>query len=499
MTDSAVKDGGRPEVGRLASKGAALTIASQLVKVVLTFVTTIVVARVLSADQYGVVAMVAPITAFLVLFQNLGLGQATLQAKELTFEQSNAMFWLNMAASAVVAATMLALSPGVWWFYGDPRPAYVMAASAVTVLLLGLRLQHSALLNREMSFGALTRNEMIAAGATAAGTIGLAFLLESYWALWGGALIGAAASTAGIWRASKFRPRLGLRLAGVRDLVKIGADFTGFDIVNFFSRNADNVLIARVWGSGAVGLYDRSYKLMLLPLQNFNWPLGRVVVPSLIRLRDDATRYRAAYLRVIRAISLATVPGIAAAAIASREVITVLLGSRWEAAAPIFFWLSLAGVTQPLTSATGWLFMTSGRSRAMLYWGAFSSTVMVISFVVGIGNGPVGVARAYFVGQASMIPALIFVVTRSTPVSMASLYAVMLPTPLAGVAAWMMVSQWRGTLGDIPFLAVTVVACYALAIVAQGVTRDGRATLVTIVSHGWSMIPKCRKKTAQHG
>jgi PST family polysaccharide transporter len=477
-------------VGRVASRGAALTVASQVAKIGLTFVTTIVVARLLSAEQYGVVAMVSPVTGFLLLFQNLGLGQAALQSRELTSEQSNAMFWLNMVASFVVALLMLALSPGVWWFYDDPRPAYVMAASGIIVMLSGLQLQHIALLNRDMRFGAISRNEILTAAVTAAATIILALVLRNYWALWGGAAVGAIISTSAIWLSSAWRPRWGFDLKGTRKLIAVGADVTGFNVVNFFARNADNVLIARVWGSEAVGLYDRSYKLMLLPLQNFNWPLGRVVVPSLLRLRDDPARYRVAFLRIIRAISLATVPGVAAAAIASREVVVMLLGEKWTAAGPIFFWLSLAGVTQPMTSALGWLFLTSDRSRAMLYWGMFGSTVTLVSFFVGISDGAVGVARAYFVGQTVLIPPLIFVCTRSTSVSASSLCAVMLPTPLAGVGAWLLIEQWRGEIGLVPFLALAVIACYTFAIVAHAATRDGRATLVAMLRHGWSVLPK---------
>lgn len=491
-------DGGAG-VGRTASRGAALTVASQLAKVGLTFLTTVVVARVLSADEYGVVAMVAPVTGFLMLFQSLGLGQAVVQSKELSYEQTNAMFWLNMAASAAVALAMVALAPGVWLFYDDPRPAYIVAASAVTVILSGLRLQHSALLTREMRFGALSLNEIIVAGATAAGTIALAFLLESYWALWGGGVIGAVVSTIAIWRVSKWRPRFGFDLKGTRDLVRVGADFTGFDVVNFFARNMDNVLIARFWGSSEVGLYDRSYKLMLLPLQNFNWPLRRVAVPALLRLQGEPARYRHAFLRVIRAISLATVPGIAAAAIASQEVIAVLLGGKWLAAGPIFFWLSLAGVTQPMTSALGWLFITSHRSRAMFHWGVFSSAVTVASFFVGIGDGAVGVARAYFVGQALLIPPLVFYCTRSTPISMPALYAAMLPTPLAGAAAWLLIERWRSGLSDLAFLGLAVVACYLLAVVAQAVTREGRSTLALLAGHARSVLPARRRGTSRRG
>jgi len=479
----------QPSLARRAARGVAITGVSQGCKILLGFGTTVIVARLLTPGDFGVLAMVAPVTGFLQLFQNLGLSQATIQARDLTSEQSNAMFWINVAAAVCVAVLMVALAPLVGMFYDDVRPAYIMAATALTVLVAGFKLQHQALLNREMRFANLSLNEVAAAVTTSLATIFAALLLNSYWALWLGTLLGGLMSTAMMWRASRWRPRLGVRLGGTRELIGIGANVTGFDVANFCARNADNVIIARAFGGYSAGLYDRSYKLMLFPLQNINWPLARVVLPTLRRLQDQPEQFAKAFLTVIRGLSIAAVPGVLAAAICSGELIEILLGPNWAEAAPIFFWLSLAGVIQPVVSATGWLFISTGRTRQMAKWGLFASTVTVLSFFAGLPWGTQGVAAAYFIGQLFLAPILFRYVTASTPVSARSIYGVLLPTLIGGAITWACTRLIGDALPTIAFVAFTFVGTYSLSLLAHCLTREGREALGRILQLGRAALP----------
>jgi PST family polysaccharide transporter len=483
-------------LGRKAARGAAITGISQGCKMVLAFGTTIIVARLLTPSDFGVIAMVAPIAGFLQLFQNLGLSQATVQARELSSEHSNALFWINVAAAACVALLMVAIAPLVGVFYEDIRPAHIIAATGLTVLVAGFKLQHQALLNRHMRFGSLSLNEVAAAVTTSLATITAAVVLDSYWALWFGAFMGQVMSTAMMWRASGWRPRLGVNLSGTRELINVGANVTGFDIANFFARNADNIIVAKAFGVTSAGLYERSYKLMLFPLQNINWPLARVVLPTLRRLQDLPELFAMAYLTVIRALTVAAMPGILAAAICSDDLIAVLLGPRWAEAAPIFFWLSLAGVIQPVSSATGWLFLATGRSRQMAKWGLFASSVTVLSFFAGLPWGPEGVAAAYFISQLLLLPFQFKYSTASTPVSARSLYATMLPTLVAGAITATCAHFLEGELSTIGFVAFTFVATYGLSFLAQCSTRGGREAIGRLLQLGRSALPARASRSA---
>jgi PST family polysaccharide transporter len=464
-------------MGIKAARGIASTAFSQIVKVVSTMLTTIVVARILSPSDYGVAAMVAPLTGLILIFQNLGLTQAVVQARDLDPEHSNALFWLNMLVSVATALVMLALSPLAARFYGDQRAGYVTAATALTVLVSGMKLQHQALLNREMRFHALSVNDVVVAVSTFLFTLGAALVWRNYWSIWLGAFLGASVSTVMIWASCPWRPRLGAQFAGIRRLVAFGANLTGFNFVNFLARNLDNVLIAKAEGADAVGLYDRSYKLMLFPLQNINQPLSRVMIPVLSRLAKEPDRYRRAYQLAIRALVLLSMPGIFAASICSDSLIPFLLGPRWAAASPIFFWLSLTAIVQCVPNTTGWLYISSGNTRRMMYWGLFSSAVSIVSFFVGLRGGATGVAKAYFASQLLIVPVLYHYATRGTPITQRFLYLSQAPALLGGLLAWSVLSLAGKGLAIGPMIAMALVFSYGSTMAMQACTANGRRDL----------------------
>lgn len=474
---------GKPEAEkrqfrRVAARGAAYSGVAQGLKLLLSMTSIVVVARLLSPSDFGVIAMTSPITGFILIFQNLGLNQAVVQARTITEEQTNALFFYNLAASAAIALTFLAIAPLVGLFYEDQRPALVTAASALTVLLTGTTLQHTALLNRAMRFRALSFVEVTVAAANLAFTVGFAVWLRSYWALWLGAFCGTIVNTMLVWRIDRWRPSRKIQWGSARGMVKFGANLTGFNILNFVRKNIDNVLIAKVWGSSALGLYDRSYKLMMFPLEKVNSPLARVILPALARVQDEPARYRRMFLLSVQALSICSVPGIMAVAMCSDLVIPLLFGARWSDASPIFFWLSLAAVSQPVSNATGWLFISSGRTKEMFQWGLYSTPVTIGAFLIGLPWGPVGVAKAYFLSQAVTVPVLYYWCTRGTSVTARDLYAAILPTLLGGILAWCIVLLARQHLSGVLIVGIAIACSYGFSIAVQAATKKGRTALV---------------------
>ena len=151
------------------------------------------------------------------------------------------MFWINILASVTIAIALLALAPLVAWFYNDDRAGYFTSASAVTVLLMGLCLQHSALLNRQMKFRTLSMIDLATAAVAFLATALSAYLLRSYWAILVGTVVSLTLAAFLTWKASPFRPSLGISQSGVGDMVRFGRDLTGFNFLTFLSRNLDNV------------------------------------------------------------------------------------------------------------------------------------------------------------------------------------------------------------------------------------------------------------------
>ena len=423
--------------------------------------------------------MVTPIVAFASLFQEFGLQQAVIQSRDITQEQQTRLFWLNIALSIVVAGSLALASPMIAAFYGDERVRLLAICWTVPLLAGALGAQHQALLARNARFGAMATIDVAAISAGFAAAIVAAWLWQSYWALWVSAVVTAAATSIGQWSRSGWRPGAPWTRAKVGPLLHFGANLTGFSFLNFFSRNLDNVIIARFAGGTALGFYDRAYKLLLFPLQNINAPVTRVMVPLLSRVQAEPERFRQAYIKAAGLVALATIPGIATATACSEEVMRVLLGPAWLPAAAIFGWLGISGLMQPISNTTGWVFIAQGKSRQMLLWGIYSSVVTVASFFIGIYWGVTGLAAAYAIGGwVVRLPVLYAMLDRIGPVSAKDLAFLQLPLTAAAVATFA-IAYGLADLGfsGIALILMVLVTAYALSALTMLTYPQGRGIL----------------------
>lgn len=413
---------------RSVQAGAIVTGSSQAVVAICQIVSVIVLSRLLTPSDFGIVAMSWPVIGLLSIFQDFGLTQATVQRPGITRQDVNFLFWLNVGISGLVALAIFATAPLAAAFYSEPKIAALLMAMSCLVLIQGLGAQHTALLNRRMRFPALSAMEVAGALGGLATSVTWALVAPSYWALFGGSLVTVLLPVIIAWTLSGWRPGLPRRAEGARALVNFGAGLTGFNLSNFVARNADNVLIGRFLGGAPLGLYDRAYKLMLMPLRQATNPLARVMVPTLARLSDDPARYRQAYLTVVPLLLIALVPGVAALIIVAPTFIPFLLGPEWQESALIFSALGFAGLLQPLNNPAGWLFISQGRSRDFMIWGVVTAITSVAAFVIGLPYGVYGVAVCYTVSEYLRTPFLWWFIGRKGPVKVRDMLASAGPT-----------------------------------------------------------------------
>lgn len=493
---------GPSSFGRSAAGGAAWLGMAQAVRLGLTVLSTAIIARILTPGDYGVLAMVGPILALIMMFQDLGLSTAAIQARSLTAEQSSGLFWLNMLASGGLAVFLLLLSPAIGWFYGDARAGHVAALSGVGLLISGAGLQHSALLNRDLRFAALGRAEIAGLAVSYGGAILLAVLLRSYWALVLGTLAGSLVQTLLYWQASTFRPSRP-HLRGIGELARFGGHVTGFSLLNFCVRNLDDVLVARFAGASAAGLYDRSYKLMMMPIQNINGPISRLLQPILSRLQGEPERYRRVYGLAIRGTMLAIAPGVAVMALTSDRFMPWLLGAQWSGAGPIFFWLGLTGLIQPISNLTGLLFITTGRGKALVRWGVVSAVVTIVAFAIGIRGGAIGIAQALFWSALIRLPLLYRWSCADTPVPARDLYAAQIEPLIGACAVPLLIGVAGASLPFLPMFLASVALAYPAALLTSCLTHGGRARTIDLlrfaIRHAMQMLPRRARAAAVPG
>lgn len=436
-----VSDNLNRNLAQKSVRGGMTTMGSQAAQFVLSIVSTVILARLLTPVDYGLIGMVTVVVNFVEMFKDAGLSMATVQKEKITHEQISTLFWLNVLISAVLGFCVLAGSPLVAWFYGKPELTAVTAALSFSFIISGLPIQHQALLRRHMRFGTLAGIQIASQVITIIVSIVLACLGWRYWALVGGTLASALASTLLTFSFCPWIPGRMQRGTGVREMLKFGGHLTGFNFINYFSRNADNILIGRVIGADALGLYAKAYQLFMMPINQIRVPITNVAMPALSALKDQPERYLKYYQRLIDIMATLTVPLTLYCFVEAEFLISLVLGAQWLSAVPVFRVLAVAGVVQSITSTAGLVQLSFGYSARYFKWGVVGAFVFVGSCIIGLPYGIVGVATAYACANLLITFPTLFYCYYKTPVSVSLfLRTLIMPFLISGIAAGLLVT-----------------------------------------------------------
>ncbi|MEO0964127.1 MAG: lipopolysaccharide biosynthesis protein [Planctomycetota bacterium] len=410
-------------LGKRSARGGVYTLGSTAFNFVVTTVSTILITRQLTDEDFGLYGMVIVLTGFANLFANFGLSRAVVQRPHVTHEQVSTLFWINLGICGALALIVAAATPLIVAFYDEPRLAPINLAMAGLFVVAGLGRQHRALLERRMEFGRI--NLVASCNAPVGAILGVvvAFLGGGYWALVaipaGTAVVGAL----GMWLACGWVPGPPRRRTGVRDMLAFGGHVTGFQFINYLSRNADNAMLGYAWGAAPLGLYTRAYSLMMLPITRVNAPLSTVIIPALSRLNGEPDRYRMAFRQAVALTAGFSAPLVMLLAALAPEFIPVLFGESWASMTPIFLALSPATLMACTNAATNWLYLSHGHVRQQTRVVAVSTFFALVSMAAGVQWGAIGLAIAISAFRvAAKLPIFAFA-CRPTPVGVGDFLA----------------------------------------------------------------------------
>jgi PST family polysaccharide transporter len=422
------------DLGRRTIWGGAVAIGAQLTRFVLQLASSAIMARLLMPADFGLVAMAATITGFIGIFADLGLSVATVQRKELDQDTVSAMFLLNLGVGFLIMIFAFVAAPVAAWGFGDERVQWVVIALAPQIILASAGVQHSALLQRGMHWLTIQWTGIAAQIGGALVGIILAWRTDiGYWALVAQSLAGILLSLVLLWTACPWRPSMVGQWKEAHSALFFGLNLTGFNLINYFHRQFDNVLIGWRWGPGELGFYTRAYAVLTLPLSLINGPIGSAVTPALCRLQGDGVRWRRTYLEALGATTLIS-SGFTAMLIATAEpLVTLLYGPNWSETAKIFQFLAISMFAAAPANTMGWIYISLGRTKRLFQWSLVSTPAIVAGFFVGLPFGAAGLALAYsIVMWLITIPCLAFAAHRA-PVSVAAMLRVIVVPTAAGI------------------------------------------------------------------
>lgn len=425
------------EVKQRSVAGAAATVARRVATQVIQLGATVLLARLLTPSETGLVAMVAAVTGFGGLLADLALTNVTARLPQLTHSQSSNLFWLRLLLSTLVTCIVFVAAPLVSHFYGDPRATAALSVLAIGIVLNALGAQHAALLRRNLRFVVMARVAVASAAVTAGVSVVAALQGLGYWALIAGALAGSTCSLLLLWHGCQWRPSLPRPGTGTLTLLAEGAQLSSFSVLGYISGNISQVVIGRAWGAAEAGLYVRGANLHAQMLAILWAPLDAIAGPAMARLRAEPERMARYYYRVSMLLVTATLPVMFLGVALPLELTRVLLGPQWDSSADVLRWLAAGALPTVVSHTASWVFFSVSSARTVTRWGLIGWPAMILATLVGSPFGPVGIAVALSSTAAVLTVPCLLTAFGGTSIRLATLLRTVTPGLAAAIIAAM--------------------------------------------------------------
>jgi len=385
------------ELRRLAIRGAAATLFAAALSLALRVVPTVVLARLLTPADFGVVTMVTTFSLLLMSFGTSGFTEAVIQPEEMNRFQASNLFWITCAIGLVLTIGFAALGPLLARFFRNPLVTRVAVATSVAIFISGVATVHTALLKRGMRFTAVSVNDVVALAVYSAVGILLAFRGWGYRALVAAIVAQALSTTIGAWWLCRWVPSLPRRGVGTGAILRFAAHVYGRFSANYFARNFDNVLVGWQFNAAALGYYKKAYDLFALTASQVTGPLHSVALAALSRLNQEPARFKRYLANSLGIVALVGMAVGADLTLVGQDVVRLVLGPKWSESARIFELFGPGIGIMLLYSTVGWIHLSIGKPARWLRWSLVEAAATASLFVLALPWGPAGIAVAWSV------------------------------------------------------------------------------------------------------
>lgn len=359
---------------------------SKYAGIVINLLFTMILARLLTPEDYGVVAVVMVFTTFFSLFSDMGLGVAVIQNKELSEKEINDIYSFTIILGVGLSLLFMLFSKPLCWFYGSNVYLGVGIVLGICLFFSTSNMIPNALLMKKKLFMIAAYRTIVEVIICGIITVVLALLGFKYYAIVLGQLCKNILTYVWNLHSTKLKFSARFRIKSIQKVIGFSLFQFGYNVVNYFARNLDNLLTGKFMGSAMLGYYDKAYKLMQYPIANLTHVITPVLHPILSDYQDDSEYIYIKYIQVIRFLALIGVPISCFCIFSSEEIIILFFGSKWIEAIPCFGWLSISLWAQMITSSIGSIFQSLNRTKELFFLGLLNSCMNVTAIVIGIST-----------------------------------------------------------------------------------------------------------------
>ncbi|MBK8944276.1 MAG: lipopolysaccharide biosynthesis protein [Ignavibacteriae bacterium] len=344
-------------------------------------------ARLLTPEEFGIVAIVSVFTNFFNLLSSFGIGAAIVQNQNLNDEDISSIFSFSIIFGFILAAIFFFSAPFIADFYNEPVLINLSRLMAIAILFNSLKIVPSALNSKKLRFKELGIVSVVVHIITGIIAIILAYAGFSYYSLIINSILSGFLTFSAFFYLAPVIPTLKIKIDSIKKILKFSTFQFLFHFINYFAGNTDNLLIGKYFNVSALGFYEKAYKLMLMPVQNLTHVITPVLHPVLSKYQDDKSVIYEAYYKIVKLLAIIGFPLSIFLYFNSREIINIFYGSQWDLSIPVFQLLALAVGIQILLATSGSIFQATNRTDLLFYSGLISTIFVVVGILLGIFIG----------------------------------------------------------------------------------------------------------------
>lgn len=439
MTDGPTIEVTDPAAGesmlRGSVRGGIVIVLARGASDAIRFGAMLVLARLLTPEEFGVVGIVLVVVGVASVIQDLGLSTAAVQRPNLTLQQSSTLFWINVALGTVGAVVVFAGADVIASVASDDRVRDVARLLAPTFVLSALGTQHLALLRRQLRFTVLARIRIVSASVYAVVAISLASADVGQNALVWGLVASASVTSIAAFVASPMTPGRPHFDRSTAELTRFGLSFSGFAVLHHLALNLQTVVLGRLDGVAAAGQFGRAQRLADVSTSYLIEPVGGVAFPVMSRLADDPPRWARYYRSCQAVVTMATLGAAPVLVFHADELVEVLLGAPWADSAPVLSILGIGVIARGVCHPTGWIFQSRGDVGRMLRWGFFGWSVVLAGTMIGVRFGIEGAAWGYTAAAVVLVWPCLAYAFAGTPLRVGTVLRSLVPSFAAATVA----------------------------------------------------------------
>ena len=381
----------RQQAVRSVLWSAAGTSGNQLA----TLVVFVMLSRLLTPDEFGVIALASVFTVLLRLIAEQGFADAIVQQPALESEHLDTAFWVGVGVGGVLAGLLAAASPFIARLVDNPDIAPVLATLSVILLISSFKSVQRAILMRNLQFKTLTSRDLVA--VLVGGTLAVVAALRGFgiWSLVVQLVATEVAAVILLWRSTDWRPRVRFSRRHFVQLFAFGSSVVGFRLLRFVNTRIDNLIVGVYLGTTALGFYLVAYRLLEIMIMVTTSIIGAVSFPLFSRIQADRSRVQTAYYTSIGLTSAVAFPAFVGLIVVAPEVVRLVFGGQWDSSVPTMRVLAVAGLARSILDVNGVVMKALGKpSRRLLIMG-MTSICLVASFLTVVQWGILAVATAF--------------------------------------------------------------------------------------------------------